>query len=78
MSIGNRIRGARESAGLTQTALAQTLGLDVKNVSRWERQEVIPRTEVIVPLADALGVDVRWLLEGLADETQSATGTDGG
>jgi transcriptional regulator with XRE-family HTH domain len=52
----------RESAGLTQVQLAGKSGLPQSNITFWERSEKPPRGEVLVPLANALGVGVEVLL----------------
>ena len=79
MSLGERIGLAR--ANTSKTELARRIGVDTKTVYRWEHGDARPASEVIVPLADALGVSVRWLLtgegEGPADQPiLAATGTD--
>lgn len=91
MTIGDRIRDQRKALGLTQVQLADQVravvterNIDARvsqsDVSCWERGTT-PSTPVIVPIADVLGVSVRWLLEGPAEdrpaEPHKATGTDG-
>ena len=55
--IGERIRRARETAGLSQTELAQRLGVADKQISRWENG-VQPRPGTLERVAAALGVEV--------------------
>lgn len=73
MSVGDRIRQRRTALGLTQLELASRLDLDSMSVSRWERGVVVPRPETVVRIADALGVEVRWLITG---DDVAPTGTD--
>jgi len=53
--VGARIRRAREAAGLSQTQLAQRVGVADKQVSRWEHGQQ-PRPGRLEAIADALGV----------------------
>ena len=54
-AIGARIRQLRESAGLTQEALAQSAGVGRVTLVRIENGEQSPRYETLVALARALG-----------------------
>lgn len=47
-------RLVRQRAGLTQTELAQVLGVDRSAVSRWESGRRLPRPEVLQRYADVL------------------------
>lgn len=58
----SKLRELREHAGLSQRELARMIGQDSSNVSYWERTEKIPRSELLVPIAKALGVTVEELL----------------
>lgn len=40
--LGDRIRAARNDAGLTLSALAQVLGVDRQTIHRWETGERAP------------------------------------
>lgn len=55
---GSRLRAARLATGMTQVALAETLGINSSLLSRWEAGISAPRDNMRQPLADALGVDV--------------------
>ncbi|MFU8832821.1 MAG: helix-turn-helix domain-containing protein [Wenzhouxiangella sp.] len=58
--IGNRIIRARKAAGLSQRDLARQLGLSAMAISKYEREQVIPGSEVVLRLAKALGVRVEY------------------
>jgi transcriptional regulator with XRE-family HTH domain len=58
---GQRIRDARQAAGLTQAQLALALGVDQANVSRWERGMLSPRDDRRARIAEILGVDAASL-----------------
>jgi len=56
------LRALREKAGLTLRELARQIGEHPSNVSYWERTGSIPRSDVLLPMAKALGVTVEELL----------------
>lgn len=61
---GGRIRLAREASGLSRDALGIAIGVRGQTIYRWEREDIAPRADTLSRLADALSVDVRWLLTG--------------
>lgn len=50
---GERIRQAREAAGLSQTQLAGKIGAHVTSVSGWERGKSTPSIRYLFAVADA-------------------------
>ena len=58
----NRIRQRRKERGLSQFELAQQLHISRKKISQWERGEQAVELEMLLPLANALGVMVEDLL----------------
>lgn len=68
--IGDRIEARRTELGLSRAALAREINArgescaDAKSVKRWEANAVTPQAETALHIADALGVDLRWLLTG--------------
>ena len=54
----------RKEKGLTQSELAEKLGITNKAVSKWETGEAMPDTAQLLPLAEILGVSVDELLRG--------------
>jgi DNA-binding XRE family transcriptional regulator len=53
----HKLKQAREQLGLTQTALAEEVGVSTGAVSKWERFSVIPRSgEVRRQVAEVLGL----------------------
>ncbi|OQB94343.1 MAG: helix-turn-helix protein [Verrucomicrobia bacterium ADurb.Bin118] len=58
----SRLRELRERAGLSLRELARQIGEDHSNVGYWERSGKIPRSDVLIPIAKALGVTVEELL----------------
>ena len=61
---GITIKTLREKKGLTQTELAEVLGVSSKAVSKWETAKGLPDITLIEPLAKALGVSVAELMSG--------------
>ena len=61
---GATIKSLREKKGITQTKLADTLGVGSKAVSKWETSRGFPDITLIEPLAKALGVSVMELMSG--------------
>jgi transcriptional regulator with XRE-family HTH domain len=65
--FGDKLRAAREKAGLTQEALADLTGMSRGSISPLERGEHLPRLDTVLKLAGALDVepckliaDYRW------------------
>ena len=61
-AIGERVRRFRESAGLTQEALAQAAGIGRITVVRLEHGDQSPRLKTLQSIAGALGMGVHELL----------------
>lgn len=58
----SHLRTLREASGLSLRELARLIGEHPSNVSFWERTGKTPKSEVLVPMAAALGVSVEELL----------------
>lgn len=67
------LRELREASGLSLRELARLIGEHPSNVSYWERTGNLPRSDVLAPIATALGVTVEDLL-GLPKSRNSAPG----
>lgn len=61
---GTAIRCLREKKGITQTQLADMIGVSCKAVSKWETAKGLPDITLIEPLSKALGVSVMELMSG--------------
>lgn len=62
MATKSNLRQLREAAGLSVRELARQIDESNTNVSYWERSGQIPRSDVLAPMAKALGVTVHELL----------------
>ena len=61
---GAVIKRLRETKNLTQTQLAEKIGVSSKAVSKWETGKGLPDISLIEPLSSALGVSVMELMSG--------------
>lgn len=68
---GATIKQLRETKSLTQTQLAERLGVTAKAVSKWETGKGLPDIALIQPLALALGVSVPELMSGEVVQNQN-------
>lgn len=66
--LGERIKVARKSAGLTAEDFARRLGVTSKTVRGWEKARRVPRANQLVMMAGMLNVTAPWLLEGREHE----------
>ena len=53
-TLGERIRAARQAAGLSQEKLAERLGLTRQAVTKWETGQSAPSTENLLHLAEVM------------------------
>ena len=63
-SIGERIRAAREAAGLSQDQLAELTGMSKTTVSNWERGVMNPRVRELPDLRRHLKTSIDYLVCG--------------
>lgn len=64
---GQRIRELRIEKGLTQTQLAEQLGLTQKSVSKYELEQLDLSTELVVKISRFFDVSADYLL-GMSDD----------
>lgn len=69
MDISNRIRELRKLKGLNQFELAESVGISVDTVRRWESNKQVPRADELHNLSHVLGVTVEEILSGPSLET---------
>lgn len=69
VTLGKRLRQAREKAGMTQAGLAHAVGYkDRMAVSGWESDTQAPPLATVEALAAALQCDPCWLAFGEGSE----------
>ena len=66
--LGARIALLRRARGLTQTQIADRLGVTPQAVSKWERGLACPDLVCLDELSDLLGISIDALLRGAACE----------
>ncbi|MGB0712307.1 MAG: helix-turn-helix domain-containing protein [Gammaproteobacteria bacterium] len=62
--LGERIKQARESAGLSLRALGERAGVTAMAISKYERDESTPSSKVLIGLSKALGVRTEYFFRG--------------
>lgn len=74
-AAGSRLRLLRQASGMTLRELARQIGETPSNVSFWERTGTLPRSNVLAPIAQALGVSVEDLLGDSIRQSASVPGS---
>lgn len=60
-TTGEKIREGRANLGITQTELAEKIGVTLRTISKYEKQGMIPRGANLQKLAEVLGVSIAYL-----------------
>jgi transcriptional regulator with XRE-family HTH domain len=63
----DRLQSVRVKRGYTQESLAEELGIEKKQISRWETGNTIPGSDKLGQIARILNVSTDYLL-GLSDD----------
>ncbi|MEE9252256.1 MAG: helix-turn-helix transcriptional regulator [Thermodesulfobacteriota bacterium] len=63
-TIGERIKIARNRAGLTQKKLANPLNITYPTLNKYYRGHRWPNAEVLIGIINELGCSPNWLLMG--------------
>lgn len=61
---GPTIKSLREAKGITQSDLAEKIGVSSQAISKWETSKGLPDITLIEPLSKALSVSVMELMSG--------------
>lgn len=64
IKIGNFIAACRKAHGMTQSQLAENLGITDKAVSKWETGKSMPDLSLFIPLCDLLEITLNELFLG--------------
>ena len=62
LNYGESLKYYREISGLSLVALANKIGTSHQNLSRWEKNEVLPSIDFCVKLADFYGISIDELI----------------
>lgn len=63
MSIGTRIKAARQAAGLNQEQLAKMLGISKGSIGNYEADISHPKEEILILLMKMLNVDANYIYQ---------------
>ena len=72
-TFGDRVAGARESAGMTQAQLARRLGVKLNTLKGWENDISEPRANKLSMMSGLLNVSLLWLLSGQGEQPEPPT-----
>ena len=75
-TLNERIKQLRKEKGLTQSQLADELGVTDKAVSKWEVGEANPDISLLVKIAEVFNVTIDYLLTGKVEEGLSLDDMD--
>jgi len=73
-AAGSILRSLREASGLSLRELARQIGEQPTNLSYWERTGNLPRADLILPIAQALGVSPEEILGEAKPKRAAAPG----
>ncbi len=68
MTVGERIRAAPKSAGLTQDSLGLAAGVTGSAVAQWEANKTTITGPNLVAVAAAVGKSCEWVISGAASD----------
>jgi transcriptional regulator with XRE-family HTH domain len=72
--FGERLKNAREAAGLSRKAMANNLGVKLATIDKWESGKMDPRANRLQMLASLLNVPLVWLLAGSQEVPDHSAG----
>ena len=70
MNIGERIFEERKRKGLSQSELADLIGVSRQAVSKWERSTATPDLDKIVALSKVFEISIDHLINGTDQDTK--------
>jgi transcriptional regulator with XRE-family HTH domain len=71
--VGARVRLRRTPLGISQTALAETIGLTFQQVQKYEKGTNRVSSSRLVDVANALEVDVSYFFQEMSSTTEKQT-----
>lgn len=72
-TLGKRILELRKAKELSQSELADLVGLSYAQIGRYETKDVQPPAEILMKIANALDTTLDFLLNGTVDEKAKAS-----
>ena len=67
-TLGNRIKQLRKQLNMSQSELADKVGISYAQIGRYETKNTQPPAKTLTAIADALGVSPDFLIYGPSDE----------
>ena len=67
--VGNRIKKARKSKGISQVELAEKLDISVPHLSNIENGKINVGLDIFMDITDVLGISADWLLNINSDSS---------
>ena len=71
--VGNRIRLRRTLLGMSQTALAEAMGLTFQQVQKYEKGANRVSSSRLVDMANALDIEISFFFQEMSAEVQQQT-----
>lgn len=75
-NFGDNLKKARTKKGISQSQLAELMGIHPAHISRYERNQTVPSIDVVKKFADLLEVSTDMLVYGGEDEKAKDKITD--
>lgn len=75
-NLGDRIKDLRKQKNLSQSELAEMVGISYAQIGRYETKGSQPPAETLKKIADTLGVSPDFLIYGTADDKAKTKLTD--
>lgn len=66
-SFGDRLRDARQKAGMTQKELAEIIGVSPSSISKFENGDCLPNGDMLIRFSTVLGESINMLISGFED-----------
>ena len=76
--LAENIKNYRKASGLTQTQLAEKIGVSCQAISKWERCEAMPELDKLCLLSDELSVSVDDIIGNAKNLKKVMIAVDGG
>ena len=67
-TLGDRIKLKRKELSMSQTELADKVGISYAQIGRYETKDTQPPTKTLTAIADVLSISPDYLIYGSADE----------
>lgn len=67
-TFGDNLKNARTKKGISQSQLAELIGIHSAHISRYERNQTVPSIDVVKKFADILEISTDMLVYGSEDE----------